>query len=85
MKKGLCEKCKKFTWIEKHHILPQCDFSEKETYKLCPTCHTDYHQKLGNKNLKGKTIEFHYLNFYRWLAGLSIVSIIVLILSLFVK
>ena len=80
MKKGYCRKCEKYEWIQDHHILPQCDFGNGETIELCPNCHNDYHQQLGRKNLKGNTIEFHYLNFYKWLAGLSILIILTLIL-----
>jgi len=78
MKIGQCEKCKKLTWIENHHILPQCEYGDGETYELCPNCHNDYHQKLGFKNLKGKSIEFHFEMFFRWMAGLSIVLALIL-------
>lgn len=61
MLRGKCEKCKTIFWLEIHHILPKAIFgnTDKIAY-LCPNCHTDYHQKLGNKNLKNPDPEFHY-------------------------
>jgi len=51
-------------WLEKHHILPKSIFgnNDKIAY-LCPNCHTDYHQKLGAKNLKNTNAQFH-VDFY---------------------
>ncbi len=81
MKKDFCQKCGKYGWVEKHHVLPQCEFKgDGDIYKLCPNCHTDYHQKLGFKNLKNKSMEFHFYKFYRWLMGFSIILIITLII-----
>jgi hypothetical protein len=78
MKKDYCEKCKKYLIVQEHHILPQSTFGKtKETIKLCPNCHTDYHNSLGSKNLKNPDMEFHFEKFYRWLAGLSIVLLLV--------
>lgn len=81
MKKDFCEKCRKFTWIEFHHPLPKSVFGEGETCKLCSNCHTDYHQKLGGKNLKNDSMEFHLEKFFRWLAGLSIVLALIIAIS----
>ena len=79
MKKDICQKCKKDGWIEVHHILPKCDYGNNDqTVKLCPNCHTDYHQQLGNKNLKDKSMEFHFKTFYKWLAGLTIIVLLLL-------
>jgi len=83
MKKGYCRKCERYDWIEDHHILPQSDFGEGETIELCPNCHTDYHVKLGRKNLKGQSIEYHYEHFYKWLAGLIIVIIGLMFILIF--
>jgi len=80
MKKGHCEKCKKYTYVAEHHILPKCEFGDGETVDLCSNCHTDYHQKLGFKNLKGNSMEFHYEKFLRWLTGLSIVLALIFII-----
>lgn len=82
MIKDRCQKCNQYTWIEEHHILPKSVFKGAgEKYKLCSNCHTDYHQKLGSKNLKNPSAEFHFEKFYRWIAGLTIV--IILFLSIF--
>ncbi len=84
MEKANCEKCGKYGWVHNHHILPKSDFGgEGDIVKLCPNCHADYHKKLGKKNLKGNSMEFHFEKFYRWLSGLSIILAIALMLSHF--
>ncbi len=81
MAEGYCEKCREFGPIEKHHILPKCDFGETgQIIRLCPTCHRKYHNALGKKNLKGNSMEFHFEKFFRWMAGLSIAVLIFFIL-----
>jgi len=78
MKQGNCRKCGKFGFIEDHHILPQSTFGKnKQIYELCPNCHTEYHDKLGNKDLKDESMEFHFEKFFRWLYGLGIVAFLV--------
>ncbi len=85
MEKDFCEKCENYGWVEKHHVLPKCEFGDDgELVKLCPNCHTDYHQKLGRKNLKNKSMVFHFEKFYRWLAGLSIILIIFVMIFNFI-
>lgn len=66
MKYGECKKCGDKHWLEEHHVYPQSKFKGKgKKIYLCPNCHTDYHQKLGN--IKSKDPEF-YLSFYMsWL------------------
>ena len=79
MREAKCEKCGKYLYVENHHILPQSLFGNKtETKQLCSSCHTDYHQKIGAKALKNKSVEFHYEQFYRWLASLSIVLLLMI-------
>ena len=74
MEQDICQKCKKFTYVEKHHVLPKSIFGEtKETAKLCPNCHTEYHQHLGTGNLKNEDMVFHFYTFYKWLSGLVVV------------
>ena len=80
MKKGVCAKCQKFTYIDSHHILPQSVFGKnKETIDLCPNCHREYHDKLGTKNLKKKEMEFHLYFFYKWLSGLVVIACLITI------
>jgi 5-methylcytosine-specific restriction endonuclease McrA len=44
-KRGECEKCGRIFYIHEHHILPRAIFGENgETIKLCPNCHTHYHE-----------------------------------------
>jgi ribosomal protein L31 len=82
MKYGICEKCKKESWLETHHILPKSTFGDnEETIDLCPNCHTDYHQKLGVENMKNADMAFHFYFFDKWLYGL--LSIILAILGIY--
>jgi len=82
MKEGYCDKCKQFTIVETHHILPKSTFGKNdETAKLCPTCHALYHRKLGAKNLKNPDPVFHFYFFSKWLYGL--LSIILLVLAIY--
>jgi len=79
MENEICQKCGKTGIVDLHHVLPQCDFNGLgDIVKLCPTCHKKYHKELGRKNLKGNSMEFHFEKFYRWLAGLSIILILLL-------
>ncbi len=44
-KKGVCRKCGTFFYVHKHHILPKSRFGRKgKTMKLCPNCHTHFHE-----------------------------------------
>ncbi len=37
MEKDFCEKCENYGWVEKHHVLPKCEFGDDgELVKLCP-------------------------------------------------
>ena len=77
MKKKDCEKCGKYTYVENHHILPKSSFGENdEKAELCSNCHTEYHQELGNKNLKNDDMEFHLKFWYKWFYGAVILIII---------
>ncbi len=70
--KRACDKCKKVTYLDTHHILPKSTFGEnKETVELCPTCHREYHEHLGRENLKNPDEAFHFYTFYKWLTGIT--------------
>ncbi|HMY69515.1 MAG TPA: hypothetical protein PL048_10460 [Leptospiraceae bacterium] len=44
-KKGRCIKCNLFFYVHDHHILPKSRFgNEGETVRLCPNCHTHFHE-----------------------------------------
>ncbi len=56
-KKGICYKCGQFFYVHEHHILSQAIFGkEGETIKLCPNCHTHFHEysKKETKNPQDK-------------------------------
>ncbi len=78
MKKSRCRKCGKYTFTYEHHILPQAQFGkDTETVNLCGNCHTEYHQYLGNKELKNPSIEFHYEKFFKWMMGLTLIGLLI--------
>ena len=66
MEQAICEKCGKYTYVEKHHVVPRNILKNGETVKLCPNCHNEYHIKLGRENLKNKDYIFHWHFFLRW-------------------
>lgn len=71
MKRDYCDKCRNYDVIEEHHILPKATFGKNdEIAKLCPNCHAKFHEFLGKKNLKNPDMVFHFATFYKWLAGL---------------
>jgi len=77
MIKGYCEKCKKFGLVEDHHILPLSTFGKnEEKIKLCPNCHSDYHNYFGRKNLKNPNIEFQLNSFFKWLYLLPVIGLL---------
>ncbi len=75
-----CAKCGKYTWVERHHILPKSVFGEnEEVVYLCPACHTDYHQQLGLENLKNPDMVFHFYFFQKWLHGLLTIVFLIFV------
>lgn len=82
-KEKICSKCGKVHICENHHILPFKLFKDKETDFLCPNCHREFHRKLGYKYLQKENkqpMEFYLEKYYRWLAGLSIIAIVLIII-----
>ena len=46
-KKGKCDKCSQFFFVDAHHILPKSKFGKtKETADLCPNCHRLVHDDM---------------------------------------
>lgn len=84
MKKGNCMKCNTYTYLEKHHTLPKNIFGEQgDIIELCSNCHTEYHQKLGHKNLKNKDMDFHLRFWFNWYYGGGLFTIILGLIILF--
>ncbi len=76
MKQGVCPKCKTYTWLQEHHILPLSIFGETifKTY-ICSNCHTDIHQKLGKMTSKEK--DFYLIFHIQWLMGILMVIFLI--------
>lgn len=87
MRKEKCRKCGQFTYVYKHHPLPQAIFGkgknnmDLDTVHLCGNCHTDYHEYLGKKELKNPDAKFHYQKWYTWFYMLCAVALITLLIA----
>ena len=78
-----CRKCGKYMYCDNHHILPKEIFGEGETENLCKNCHDEFHRALGYKYLRKdhkKNMEFYLEKYFRWLAGLAIVTVLLFFL-----
>ena len=83
MKKGTCDRCHNYKWINKHHIYPKKYFSvkdNKETVQLCLDCHSYIHDELPKEKQKKSFYKEFTLKF---LASLSILLIIFGIIKIF--
>lgn len=86
MERGPCERCKTVTVLEKHHILPQNKFDgEGRVIKLCPTCHREFHDLLGTKNVKKDDPDYHQYTFWKWFITRSMIVIAFIYLVRMVK
>ena len=83
MEKNVCEKCGKYTYVEKHHVVPRGILKNGETKNLCPNCHTEYHLELDRENLKKEDYTFHWLFFLRWQNSLLTFLILIGIIALY--
>jgi hypothetical protein len=75
MKTGVCEKCGRKGFVNKHHIYPKCSFGKDSKYTiLCLDCHDEieviYNIFEENVVFKKRNIllrrEYKYI-FYNWL------------------
>ena len=83
MKHGICKKCGKKHWLEKHHIYPQSKFKDEESIiYLCPNCHTDLHLKMGKPNSTKK--EFYQSFNISWIMGIIVLIVILSIIQKFI-
>lgn len=55
------------------HFATSYVWENKETAKLCPNCHREYHIHLGTENLRNKDMAFHFYTFWKWLSGLIVI------------
>jgi len=81
MRYGKCTKCKKKSWLEKHHVYPQSVFNDQEnTMYLCPNCHTDLHLKMGKIESTDKSFydSFHL----SWFMGIIVLIVFLSLITL---
>jgi len=73
-KKGVCYKCGNLFYIHDHHILPQAIFGKTgETVKLCPNCHTHFHEYSRKETTDIKDKEEALLIWRKWLKTVAVV------------
>lgn len=84
-KKGTCVKCDLYFYVHDHHILPQSKFGKKgETAKLCPNCHTHFHEYSKQKTTNPYDAKEARLIWDNWLKYVSImVSMLVIGLMIY--
>jgi len=85
-KKGKCVKCKEYFYVHEHHILPKSIFGKKgKTVKLCPNCHTHFHEYNKQNNINPEDVNETLKIWTTWLKVISlVVSMIVIGIILFV-
>lgn len=84
-KKGKCEKCGEYFYTHEHHILPKSIFGNKgETSKLCPNCHTHFHE-YRKKNVKNPEDKEEALKLWtKWLKRISLTVTAILLAYLII-
>jgi predicted HNH restriction endonuclease len=80
-KKGTCEKCGFKGYVNDHHIVPKHvkRGNNKSTIRLCLNCHQDIHEQLPDE-LQDES--FYALFTQKWLLGLLVLLIILMIYTL---
>jgi len=80
-KKGVCEKCKQYFYVHEHHILSKSIFGKGKTVKLCPNCHTHFHEYSKKKTKNANDIKEAKRIWNKWLNKVAVVCSIALILT----
>jgi len=84
-KKGICYKCGKYFYVHDHHILPQSIFGKNgETVKLCPNCHTHFHEYSRQKSTDNANKQEVLIIWSTWLRTVSILVTSVIIVLLII-
>lgn len=83
-KKGKCKKCGIYFYVHDHHILPKSIFGRKgETAKLCPNCHTHFHEYSKKQTTNPNDAEEARDIWDEWLTSVSVIVTILIIGLLF--
>ena len=73
-KKGECKKCGVYFYVHDHHILPKSIFGKKgETAKLCPNCHTHFHEYSKKQTTNPHNAQEAWDIWDEWLTSVSII------------
>jgi 5-methylcytosine-specific restriction endonuclease McrA len=68
-KKGVCEKCGTYSYVNDHHIVPRKvkRKDNKDTVRLCLNCHQNIHEHLPEEP---KEEDFYPAFTQKWMLGL---------------
>jgi len=79
-KKGKCKKCQQYFYVHEHHILPKSIFGKKgNTVKLCPNCHTHFHEYSKKHAINSKDAEEARRIWNIWFTSVSVIVSMLLI------
>ncbi len=78
-KKGKCRKCNTYFYIHEHHILQKSKFGAGKTEKLCPNCHTHFHEYSKKKTLKPKDKDEALNIWFTWLKKVPVIVTVIMI------
>ncbi len=75
-KKGTCERCGDYTYVNDHHIVPKeiKKKNNKETIRLCVVCHIELHEVIPDEIKKEKDFKDFTI---KWVAGLLFLIIFI--------
>ncbi len=76
-KKERCEKCKEYFYVHDHHILKKSIFGEGETKKLCPNCHTHYHEYLKKQDIDPEDMKQNLYIWLKWFYTVAVIAVVV--------
>jgi len=79
----LCAKCGTFFYVHDHHIVLKSFFGIEETEKLCPNCHTHFHEYLNRQNPDKNDLTANLHVWYKWkyTVKIAITALIILLLA----
>jgi len=83
-KKGWCEKCGEYFYVNDHHILPKGVFGKGETIRLCVKCHAHIHAYMDMNVKDTKNKDEVKKVWYYWFKKVAVIVTPVIILALII-
>jgi len=83
-KKGWCEKCGDYFYVNDHHVLPKGVFGKGKTIRLCVKCHAHIHAYM-DLNVKEVNNKDEVLTVWtEWFRNVAVIVTPVIILALII-